>query len=101
MTQKKDFDAVAMNWDEEPRRVKLALEIADSIMKTLPLSREWDALDFGCGTGLVSMQLAPALRTVTGIDSSKSGSKLHGNKSGSAAEIECIPLPRQRQSFHD
>jgi predicted TPR repeat methyltransferase len=70
MTQQKDFDAVSLNWDEEPRRVKLAGEISDSIVKSLPLSQEWDALDFGCGTGLVTLQLAPALRSITGVDSS-------------------------------
>lgn len=70
MTQQKDFDAVSLNWDEEPRRVKLAGDISDSILKSLPLSQEWDALDFGCGTGLVTLQLAPALRSITGVDSS-------------------------------
>src|ERR1035437_956443 len=70
MTQQKDFDVVSLNWDEEPRRVKLAGEISDSILKNLPLSQEWDALDFGCGTGLVTLQLAPALRSITGVDSS-------------------------------
>lgn len=70
MTQQKDFDVVSLNWDEEPRRVKLAAEISDSILKSLPLSQEWDALDFGCGTGLVTLQLAPALRSITGVDSS-------------------------------
>ncbi len=70
MTQQRDFDAAALNWDEEPRRVKLAGEISDTILKSLPLSQEWDALDFGCGTGLVTLQLAPALRSITGVDSS-------------------------------
>lgn len=70
MTQQKDFDAVALNWDEEPRRVELAGNISGAILKSLPLSREWDALDFGCGTGLVTLQLAPALRSITGVDSS-------------------------------
>jgi ubiquinone/menaquinone biosynthesis C-methylase UbiE len=70
MTQQKNFDAVALNWDEEPRRVKLAGEIAIAIKKNVPLSKEWDALDFGCGTGLVTLQLAPALQSMTGIDSS-------------------------------
>jgi tRNA (cmo5U34)-methyltransferase len=70
MTQQRDFDAASLHWDEEPRRVKLAGEIADAILKNLPLSQEWDALDFGCGTGLVTLQLAPALRSITGVDSS-------------------------------
>lgn len=70
MTQQRDFDAVALQWDEEPRRVKLAGEIATAIMENVPLSKEWDVLDFGCGTGLVTLQLAPALQSMTGIDSS-------------------------------
>lgn len=70
MTQQRNFDAAALNWDEEPRRVKVAWEIAAAIQKNIPFSKEWDALDFGCGTGLVTLQLAPALRSITGIDSS-------------------------------
>jgi ubiquinone/menaquinone biosynthesis C-methylase UbiE len=70
MTLHRNFDVAALNWDEEPRRVKLAQEISDAIMKNLPLSADWDCLDFGCGTGLVTMQLAPSVRTITGIDSS-------------------------------
>lgn len=70
MTKKRDFDAAALNWDEEPRRVKVAEDIAAAIQGNIPLSKEWDALDFGCGTGLVTLQLAPDLRTITGIDSS-------------------------------
>lgn len=70
MTQQRNFDAAALNWDEEPRRVKVAEDIAAAIRGYIPLSEEWDALDFGCGTGLVTLQLAPALRTINGIDSS-------------------------------
>ncbi|MBW4056610.1 MAG: class I SAM-dependent methyltransferase [Proteobacteria bacterium] len=70
MTQQRNFDAAALHWDEEPRRLKLAGEIAASIRANLTLSPEWDALDFGCGTGLVTFQLAPDLRSITGVDSS-------------------------------
>lgn len=71
MTQQRDFNAAALKWDEEPRRVKLAGEIADAITAAIPLAATWDALDFGCGTGLVTLQLAPHLRSMTGIDSSQ------------------------------
>jgi len=70
MTQLRNFDVSAVHWDEEPRRIKLAGEIAAVIQDAIPLSQEWDALDFGCGTGLVTLQLASALRGITGIDSS-------------------------------
>jgi 2-polyprenyl-3-methyl-5-hydroxy-6-metoxy-1,4-benzoquinol methylase len=70
MTERRDFDAAAAEWDEKPRRIKLALEIADAISAALPLSTTWDAMDFGCGTGLVTLNLAPRLGSIVGIDSS-------------------------------
>lgn len=70
MTTKRDFDSAANSWDEEPRRVKLAVEIAAAIKTRINLSSRWDALDFGCGTGLVTLELAPLLRSMTGVDSS-------------------------------
>ena len=93
MTQQRDFNAVALKWDEEPRRVKLAGEIAEAITAAVPLSTEWDALDFGCGTGLVTLQLAPHLRSMTGIDSSQGmidrlGAKIQdGGFSNARAEL--------------
>ena len=71
MTQRRDFDAAAAAWDEEPRRVKLAGEIAAGIVANLPLSAEWDALDFGCGTGLVTLPLSQHLGSIVGLDSSQ------------------------------
>lgn len=70
MTKIRDFDAVAGSWDEEPRRVKVATEVAAAISNTLNLSNVWDALDMGCGTGLVTLALAPQLGSITGVDSS-------------------------------
>ncbi|MEI6208964.1 MAG: class I SAM-dependent methyltransferase [Desulfuromonadales bacterium] len=70
MTQRRDFDAAAAAWDEEPRRVKLAGEIAAGIAANVPLSAEWDALDFGCGTGLVTLPLSQHLGSMVGLDSS-------------------------------
>jgi len=70
MSEKRNFDLAALNWDEEPRRVKLATDIAAAIKSNVPLSTEWDGLDIGCGTGLMTLQLAPFLRNITGLDSS-------------------------------
>ncbi|HIJ88134.1 MAG TPA: class I SAM-dependent methyltransferase [Desulfuromonadales bacterium] len=70
MTKIRDFDKVAGSWDEEPRRVKVATEIATAIKNTLSLSTGWDAMDIGCGTGLVTVELAPYVGSITGIDSS-------------------------------
>jgi ubiquinone/menaquinone biosynthesis C-methylase UbiE len=68
---KRDFNKEAASWDDEPRRVKLAQDVADAIRAEVPLTRETDLLDFGCGTGLVSLQLQPHVRTVTCVDSAQ------------------------------
>lgn len=67
---KRDFDKEAARWDEDPGRVKLANDIADALIEEIRPSPGMDVLDFGCGTGLVTLRLAPLVRSVTGMDSS-------------------------------
>lgn len=105
MTQRKNFDAVAAAWDDEPRRVELAKGIASAILSRLTLSGEWDALDFGCGTGLVTMLLSPYLKSMTGVDSSQGmidrlNAKIEASKSlnvsGIRLDLEQGELPANR-----
>lgn len=70
MNKKRDFDGVASSWDEEPRRVRLAGNVAAAIIDTIHPDRTMDALDFGCGTGLVTLRLQPFVRGIVGVDSS-------------------------------
>ncbi len=67
---KRDFDKEAVGWDTPPR-VKLAGDVAASILKRVDLTSGMDVLDLGCGTGLIALQLAPHVRSVTGADTSK------------------------------
>ncbi len=69
--ERKNFDVEAAQWDENPGRVKLANDVADAIIKETRPSGEMDILDFGCGTGLVTLRLQPYVRTITGADSSR------------------------------
>ena len=68
--EKRDFDAAAAGWDQEPRRVKLARDVADAIRRELPLNKEMVVLDYGCGSGLVTLGLSPLVGRITGADSS-------------------------------
>ena len=68
--EKKDFDKEAAQWDVNPGRVKLANEVADAMIRELKPVPDMDALDFGCGTGLVTLRLQPYVKTITGADSS-------------------------------
>ena len=65
-----DFEKEAAVWDAEPRRVKLAQDVAEAIIRELQPTKDLDALDFGCGTGLVTLRLQPLVRSITGVDSS-------------------------------
>lgn len=70
MESRRDFDIVAADWDEHPPRVKLIGDIAATLLTQVVPTPEMDVLDFGCGTGLLSLHLASRVRSLTGIDSS-------------------------------
>ncbi len=69
--EKRDFDREAAAWDGNAARVKLGKDIARTISEQVELTREMDVLDFGCGTGLLSFQIQPHVRSITGVDSSQ------------------------------
>ncbi len=68
---KKDFDKEAAQWDANPGRVKLANQIADAIIREGSLERSMNALDFGCGTGLVTLRIQHLVKSILGVDSSQ------------------------------
>ena len=70
-TEKRDFDKEAASWDENPARVKVVKDIFEAIVRQVTITSDMDVLDFGCGTGLLSLQLQPFVRSVTGMDSSQ------------------------------
>jgi len=68
---RRDFDRDAAFWDEKPDRVRMAGDVASAIEREIPLDRSMDVLDFGCGTGLLSLHLAPRIGTLTAVDGSR------------------------------
>ena len=66
----RDFSKEAATWDDKPGRVKVAQAIAEAITGTAPITPDMTALDFGCGTGLLTLRLQPLVRSIVGVDSS-------------------------------
>ncbi|ADL50074.1 class I SAM-dependent DNA methyltransferase [Clostridium cellulovorans] len=64
------FDQRAKTWDND-RRIKLAKIIATEIGNSLATNKELSAMEFGCGTGLISFNLYDKFKKITLIDSSK------------------------------
>jgi ubiquinone/menaquinone biosynthesis C-methylase UbiE len=65
-----EFDQKAAQWDAKPVRVERAKAVAASIKAAVPLSPKKTALEYGCGTGLVSFALQSQLGHITLADSS-------------------------------
>lgn len=65
------FDSKARQWDENPVFQERARKIAEAIRHTVPLRRDMSALDYGCGTGLLSFPLKDELGTILLADSSR------------------------------
>jgi cyclopropane fatty-acyl-phospholipid synthase-like methyltransferase len=64
------FDEAAATWDEQPVRLAMTRRIIEAIRAQVPLSPAMTALDYGCGTGLVTMALAESVGRIVGMDSS-------------------------------
>ncbi len=65
-----EFDQKAAQWDAKLVRVERAEAMAAAIRAAVPLSPGMTALEYGCGTGLVSFALQPQLGHMTLADSS-------------------------------
>lgn len=64
------FNAVAATWEEDPTRTALARAVAGAILEAVPLAGTERAMEFGCGTGLVTGLLAPAVGHLLATDNS-------------------------------
>ncbi len=64
------FDEAAATWDDNPGRVELAKAVAGAILADVPLTSQMGIMDFGCGPGLITRELAPKVASVTAGDTS-------------------------------
>ncbi|KZK74774.1 MAG: methyltransferase type 11 [Pelodictyon luteolum] len=64
------FNRQAEGWDDNPRRLAIAEAVFKALAEAVQFTERTEALEFGCGTGLVTMQVAPRVRKVTAIDTS-------------------------------
>lgn len=62
------FDAISKDWDRKPRRVILAESVFETMFASGLFSSSSEILEFGCGTGLLTMQIAPKVKSVAAWD---------------------------------
>ena len=73
MTQhiRPDFDSRASQWDNLPRRVALAKAVVEAIIVEADPQPGMRMLDYGAGTGLVTLGLLPLVQEAIAVDSSR------------------------------
>lgn len=64
-----NFDEKSATWDNENRRNR-AKVVANEIRKGIAIKKNYNALEFGCGTGLVSFNLCKDFIKITLVDNS-------------------------------
>jgi len=74
------FDEKAQNWDNDIIKVERAYTFAKEIVDFIQPIKSMNALEFGCGTGLLSFQLKDTFNTITLVDTSEGMIKVLNEK---------------------
>jgi len=100
-----NFDERAKDWDSDPKKVERARAVAEAIRKTVPLSTDMNALEYGCGTGLLSFALQEDLGQITLADTSQGMLDVLSEKISASGvtnmhpvrlDLETEPLPDEK-----
>lgn len=65
------FNELAADWDDKPLHVATGAAVARAMLAALQLTGTERALEFGAGTGLVSVHMAPHLASLVALDGSE------------------------------
>ncbi|MBI5936277.1 MAG: class I SAM-dependent methyltransferase [Betaproteobacteria bacterium] len=100
-----DFDSKAREWDDNPVFVERGRKMAEAIRRQVPLNKDMQALDYGCGTGLLSFPLKDMLGHITLKDTStgmlevlreKIAAQGVNNMTVRQTDLTAEPLPDER-----
>lgn len=87
-----NFDDRARDWDADPMKVERARIVAEAIRSALPLSPGMTALEYGCGTGLVSFCLQADFASITLADISQGMLEVLSEKIKAAGAANMVPV---------
>ena len=90
--RKRDFDKEAQFWDENPMRRGLGEALGKAIAAALPLKDRDTVLDYGAGTGLVSLALSQRVSRVLAADSSRGMLEVLARKTKAAGLSNIQPI---------
>jgi len=86
------FDKMAQEWDNDPQKIERAAVFAKEINDFIQPNKKLNALEFGCGTGLLSFKLKDFFKTITLADNSEGMINVLKEKIDKAGIKNFIPL---------
>ena len=87
------FKEKSKTYSKDSKRVRNVHNIADGILKRIKYSKDMHLMDFGSGTGLLTIQIAPYVKKITGVDMSPSMNEtLLANKDQVSCELEVLEI---------
>jgi 2-polyprenyl-3-methyl-5-hydroxy-6-metoxy-1,4-benzoquinol methylase len=91
-TNKRDFDKEAQSWDDNPVRRQLGEKLGKVIAAAVPFKPTDTVLDYGAGTGLISLAVCPKAARVLTADSSRGMLDVLARKAKAAGIPNIEPL---------
>ena len=102
-----NFDERAKDWDSDPAKVDRARAVADAIRVAVDIRPGMTALEYGCGTGLLSFFLQDDFASITLADTSQGMLEVLSDKIKAAKTAHMHPVrldlavdPLPAQKFH-
>lgn len=87
-----EFDSVAREWDNKPDRLERSMAIAEKMLEALVPGPSRTALEFGAGTGILSLLLKDSFSEITMMDSSQEMVKVMEEKVANGQQYHLKPL---------
>ena len=102
MSEKIDyFKEKSKTYSKDSKRVRNVHNIANGILNNISYFKDMELMDFGSGTGLLSIQIAPHVKKITGIDMSPSmNATFLENKEQVACELEVLEMDLSSQELN-
>lgn len=66
-----EFNQLAIGWDDNISHMEWSLAVAKSIKAQIPIRKDWRALEYGAGTGILSFILKDEVKETYMMDSSE------------------------------
>ena len=97
------FDASAHVWDENPIHFERSQAIANTLCHLIDFSGKLSAIEFGAGTGILSLMLKDKLSSCILVDSSAEMLKIAKQKIDSvqASHLSCKIADLEKEEWHE